>query len=249
MLLITGVNSSFSQSPREIAEKAANAIDVEAFEMSATLKIYDNRGNLREREVAVASKQFGDVFKTLIRFLSPPDVRGTAMLIYDYDDKGDEMWIYMPSLRRTRRIVSSEKGGSFMGSEFSNADMSSPDLNDFTYKLTGTETINGKTCWKIESTCKTPEIAEENGFKRQIAYIEQNTYLAHKVKYYDFHDDLHKIMTIFDYRKLSNGSYFAYQMEMENVQNGRKSVYVVNQFQLGSDMEESDFSTTALERF
>lgn len=249
VLLIAGANTIFSQSPREIAEKASNAIDPDAMEMSATLNIYDNRGNVRERQLAVASRKFGDVHKTQMRFLSPPDIRGTAMLIYDHDGKGDDMWIYMPSLRRTRRIVSSEKGSSFMGSEFSNADMSAPNIDDFTYKLIDTETINGKTCWVIESTCKTPEIAEENGFNKQIAYIEQNTYLTHKVKYYDFYDELHKIMTIFDYRKQADGSYFAFKMEMENLHNGRKSIYVVNQFQLGSDLQERDFSTSALEQF
>ncbi len=249
IILAVHAEPVFTQDARQIAERASDAIDVDAMEMSATLRIYDHRGNVRERELAVASRNFDNVHKTLMRFLSPPDVRGTAMLIYDYDDKGDDMWIYMPSLRRTRRIVSSEKGSSFMGSEFSNADMSTPNLEDFNYKLLGEETINGKNCWIVESTAKTPEIAEENGFNKQIAYIEKGTYLTHKVKYYDFHDELHKIMTISDYRKQPDGNYFAFKMEMKNVQNDRKSVYVVDQFQLGSELQERDFSTTALEKY
>ncbi len=243
------INLLYSQNPREIAENASGAIDINALEMTATLYIYDNRGNVRERQLAVASARFDNVYKTLIRFISPPDVRGTGMLIYDYDDKGDDMWLYMPSLRRTRRIVSNEKGRSFMGSEFSNADMSTPNIDDFTYKLLGDETINGVDCWVVESSSKTREIAEENGFAKQVAYIAKKNYLTQKVEYYDHYNEKFKVMAISDYRKQTNGSHFAYKMEMVNLNNGRKSVYSVDNFQLGSSLTESDFTTTALEQY
>ena len=76
-------------------------------------------------------------------FTSPADVRGTAMLIYDYENKDDDMWIYMPAIRKIRRIVSSEKGKNFMGSEFTNADMSKPNMNDFDYRILSSETYSG----------------------------------------------------------------------------------------------------------
>ncbi len=240
---------SHAQNPRDIAQKASNAIEVEAMEMAATLKIHDNRGNVRERKIAVATKKFDDTYKTLIRFLEPADVRGTGMLIYDYDDNDDDMWVFMPSLRKSRRIVSSEKAKSFMGSEFSNADMSSPNLDDFNYKLEGTEIIDGRECWVIESVSKTDEIADENGFSKQISYIGKDNYLTYKVEYYDFFNELLKVMTISDYKKQSNGSFFAFNMQMENVQNNRKSVYIVNKFQLGSKLSENNFTITALEQF
>jgi hypothetical protein len=246
LLLVAFITNA--SSPREIAEKASNSIEFKAMEMVSTLKIFDNRGNVRERQVAVAVKKFGETNKTMIKFLAPADVKGTAMLIHDYENKGDDMWVFMPSMRKTRRIVSSEKGKSFMGSEFSNADMGRPNIDDFNYTLLGEETINGKTCWKIESTSKTEAAAEEYGFSKQIAYIEKGTYLTHKVEYYDLYNDLLKIMTISDYKKQSNGSFFAFRMEMENMQNGRKSLMTVNQFQLGSNLKESDFSTTSLEQ-
>ncbi|MBS4013159.1 MAG: outer membrane lipoprotein-sorting protein [Bacteroidetes bacterium] len=237
-----------ANNPRDIAEKASNSIGFTSMEMSSTLKIFDNKGNVRERQVAVATKKFGDTYKTMIRFLAPADVKGTSMLIFDYEEKGDDMWIYMPSMRKTRRIVSSEKGRSFMGSEFTNANMSKPNFDDFNYSTIGTETIDGKEFWKIESICKTESIADEYGYSKQVAYIEKLSYLTHKVEYYDRYNELQKIMTISDFRKQSNGVYFAYYMEMNNVQNGRKSVMTVNLFQLGSSLKETDFSTTSLEK-
>lgn len=237
-----------SQSAREIADKASDANNFESMEMVSELKIFDNKNNVRTRQVATATKKFDGTTKTLVKFLSPPDVKGTSVLIYDYENESDAMWIYMPALRKTRRIVSSEKGKSFMGSEFSNADMSKPNMDNFSYKILGTETINGITCWKIESKCLDEDIEDENGFSRKVAYVDKNSYLTYRVEYYDFDDELLKVMTISDYKKQSNGGYFAYKMEMQNVQSGRKSVMVVNKFQLGSNLTEADFAANALEK-
>lgn len=236
-----------AQDAREITDKSTKAIEFEAMEMATNLYIHDNRGNTRERQVAVATRKFGDVTKTLMRFLSPADVQGTSILIHDYDDKGDDMWVYLPSMRRTRRIVTTEKGKSFMGSEFSNADMSRPNIDDFTYTLLGEETVNDKVCWKVEALAKSREVESEYGFKRRVSYIEKSTYLIQKSELYDRMDRLNKIMTLGDYRKQTNGRYFSFQMEMKNVQNKRRSEMRVSKFQLGSKLGEDKFSVSSLE--
>jgi hypothetical protein len=240
------MNMLNGQDAREIAERASNSIDMEAMEMVATLSIQDNKGNERVRQIATATKKFDDATKTMMKFLSPAEVKGTTMLVYDYKDREDDMWIYLPALRKTRRIVSSEKAKSFMGSEFSNADMSKPNMEDFSYRLLGSETINGKDCWIVESKCLNEDIEDENGFSRKVVYVEKSTYLPQKMEYFDLDDELYKVMTVSDYRKQSNGSYFAYNMTMENIQTNRKSVMKVDKFQLGSSMSESSFSASNL---
>ncbi len=248
LLFLAGISLK-AQDATEIAGKADNAIDFDALEMTATLDIHDHRGNVRTRQVAIATRTFDETVKTLIRFLSPADVRGTSMLIHDYENGGDDMWIYMPALRRTRRIVSSERSASFMGSEFTNADMSSHNLDDFSHNLLGSETIGGKDCWLIESVPKTPELEEENGFSRMVAYIDKENFLTYKVEYYDPDNQLHRIMNIEEYRRQAGGRYFAFKMEVQNVQNNRRSVMSVDQFQSGSDLDESYFTVSALEDF
>ena len=215
-------------------------------EMSSELKIYDSKNNERIRQLATATKKFSNITKTLIKFLSPADVKGTSLLIYDYKNEPDAMWIYMPALRKTRRIVSSEKGKSFMGSEFTNADMSKPRIDDFSYKTLGTENIEGENCWKIEASCLNEDIEDENGFSRKVMYIEKNTYLTQQIEFYDFDNELSKVLTISDYRKQANGGYFAFRMEMKNVQTGRRSVLIVDKFQLGSNLNESYFAANML---
>ncbi len=235
-----------AQDAREIAIKSGNAINPESMEMSATLNIHDGRGNTRTRQIANATKRFGETVKTLIRFIAPPDVSGTTMLIHDYENRGDDMWIYLPAMRNTRRIVSSERGRSFMGTEFSNADMTKPNHDDFHYKLKGTDTMNGKECWKIEAVCKNTEIAQENGYSKRIAYIDTLNYLSYKVEYYNKNDKQFKVMTVSNYREISTGLFFAFYMEMKNVENGRHSEIIVEKFQLGSELSERNFSAASL---
>lgn len=250
ILVVIGCVSFMSklngQDARQIADRASHSVDLESMEMVATLTIQDSKGNERVRQIATATKKFDGATKTMMKFLSPAEVKGTTMLIYDYEGKEDDMWVYLPALRKTRRIVSSEKAKSFMGSEFSNADMSKPNMDDFSYKLLGSETANGKDCWKIESKCLDEDIEDENGFSRKIVYIEKSTYLPQKMEYYDLDGELYKIMTISDYRKQSNGEYFAYSMIIENIQNKRKSIMKVDKFQMGSSMSESSFSAANL---
>ena len=239
---------TFAQDAREISIKSSDAIEFSSMEMATTLYIHDHRGNTRERQVAVATGTFNGVTKTLMRFIAPADVQGTSILIYDYEEKGDDMWVYLPSLRRTRRIVSTERGKNFMGSEFSNADMSRPNIDDFEYKLLGEETFNGKDCWKIEATAKNRDVESEYGFRKRISYIDKSTYLVQQSELLDRFDKPYKVQTFADYRKQPNGKYFSFAMEMKNVQNKRRSEMKVTKFQLGSNLTEASFAVASLEK-
>jgi len=237
-----------SQTAREISRKATDAIEMKSMEMVSTLKIVDSKGSERVRQTVTATREFNGVVKTMLRFTSPADVQGTAILIYDHEDKADDMWIYLPALRKDRRIVSSEKGKSFMGSEFTNADMSKPNIDDFEYKILGTESFNGKDCWKIEAVCKDAVIEDANGFSKKISWIEKNTFLVQKMEFYDIDGELEKVQILSDYRKQPDGKYFAYHMEKKNIQTGRKSMIIIDKFQGNSTMPESSFSVAVLSK-
>jgi len=245
LLIATTVSA---QDAKEISKKALDVTDVDAMEMTSTLKIYDAKGRERIRETVTASKKFEKVTKIITKFTAPADVKGIGLLVYDYDDKNDDMWIYLPAIRKIRRIVSSEKGKSFMGSEFSNADMSKPNLNDYSYELLGTETYNGKECWKIQSIPVNDDIAYDYGFFRKIALIDKNTNFTYKVTYYDLNGDSYKEMIISGYKEVTNGKYLARNMEIDNLQNGRKSVLTIDRLQSGSNLSENSFTPATLEK-
>ncbi|HSH51328.1 MAG TPA: outer membrane lipoprotein-sorting protein [Bacteroidales bacterium] len=238
--------SAFSQTAREISEKSSNVIDFKSIEMASTLKIIDGKGRERVRKLITASREFDGVNKTILKFIAPADIKGTTLLIYDNETTDDDMWIYMPALRKTRRIVSSEKGKGFMGSEFTYADMGKPNMDDFDYKILRKEIYDGKQCWVIQSTCKNEDIEDENGFSRLESWIEKGTFLCHKTVSYDFDNELLRIQLIKDYQKQSGGGFFAFYMEKKNVQNGRKSIMTIDKFQQNCSLPESEFSPNLL---
>ncbi len=247
ILIIISLNVN-AQNASEIAKKSSDIVDIGNMEMQSTININDGKGNKRVRQIINASKRFGNVNKMIMRFTAPADVKGTAFLVYDYDTETDNMWIYMPALRKVRRVVTSEKGKNFMGSEFTNADMSKPNFADFDYKLIGTEKFNGIDCYKIEAKCKTPAIASEYGFSKRVSWIDKSNNLCYKVEYYGADDKLQRVQTISDYRKLSNGKYFAYKMKMDNIRNGRSSEMSIDKFQAGSQLSESAFAPVNLDK-
>lgn len=238
------------QSAKEIMQKTRDVSKIPRLETISTLKIIDPKGRERVREISMVSKldDNGKTEKRVIRFLAPAEVKGTGMLIYDYDGASDDMWIYMPALRRTRRIASGEKNQSFMGSEFSNADLTAPNTNDFSYKITSSETIDGVDCWKIESLPLTQAIADETGISKKIEWIGKKDNVCRKTEFYDPEGELSKIMTSSDVRNITEGKYMAATMQMENVQNGRKSVISMRQMQYNPNVKEEYFTVAYLEK-
>lgn len=247
MILFSGSQLA-GQDAAAISKKSMDVVDMGSIQMDLTIHILDNKGNDRIRKIRIITGTFDDVSKTLIRFIAPPEVKGTSLLIYDYEDKDDDMWIYMPALRKVRRIVSSEKGKSFMGSEFTNADMSRPNQADFNYEILGTELYEGKMCWKIESAGISSDVRKASGYSKTISFIDQENYLCHKVEYYDLSGSLHRIQYISDFRKQKGSNYIACRMTMENIQNKRISQMTIDHFETGMQFSENAFSPSILQQ-
>lgn len=237
---------------REIMQKSRDVSKLDGMEAVSTLRIYDAKGRERVRQTSMASKLFenGATEKRIIRFLSPAEVKGTGMLIYDYDERTDDMWIYMPALRKTRRIISNEKNKSFMGSEFSNADMSAPNLEDFDYSVSGSEFIEGTDCWIIEVVPVDEDVMDEVGYDRQVAWVGKHDFVFRKAEYYDEDDEIFKRMITSDIREMgsSGKKYIATRMEINNIQNGRRSVMTIDKIQYNPDVKEDYFTLAYLER-
>jgi outer membrane lipoprotein-sorting protein len=235
---------------RVIIERSHEVVKVTSFEAVSTLTITDSKGRERIRKSTMASMSMDDgTEKRIVRFLSPAEVKGTGILIYDYPEKSDDMWIYLPALRKTRRIISREKSKSFMGSEFSNANMTAPGLNDFTYNLAGEEELEGKSCYMIESVPKDTDLEDQYGYSRSLSWVDKNSYLVHRTRYFDFDGELFKTISNREFRELEqNGkAYMVTHMYAENHRNGRSSEMVIEQLAL-TPTKESYFTVVYLEQ-
>ncbi len=237
---------------RQIIDKSDENSKVSGSESVSTMTIIDSKGRKRIRKVAQISKLYdkGETEKKLVRFLSPADVKGTGLLTFDYEKKDDDMWLFMPALRKTRRIVSSEKSKSFMGSEFSYSDMAPPVWDEFTFKKLGEETINGELCYKIEIVPNDDDIADENGFSKRVSFISKKDFVARRSIYYDLDGELHKEMTINKVKKVDekNNKYRPVDLIMVNKQNDRKSTLIIEKIVVNEKVKDEYFTVGYLEK-
>jgi len=219
---------------------------------TATLTIHSKKGNDRIREIIMKSKEYGDVTKEVIVFTTPKDVAGTGYLMFDYEEdaagnkKDSDNWLYMPAMKKTRRIASSgsEGEGSFMGTDFTYEDMGDRGLNKDNYTLLGSETVNGVDCYKVEAVSK--EHTEKD--PRRVVYIGKDDFLLYKAEFYDRQDTLHRVLTCSDFSTI-DGFKSAKTMKMENVQSGTWSLIQSKDVVYNAtDIDDSLFTVGALEK-
>lgn len=236
----------------EIVDRAQEAIRVKGVQGVSVMRIIDEKGRERVRKIKQVTKLYdnGDTEKRLLRFMSPADVKGTGLLTFDYKSKDDDLWLYMPALRKVRRIVSSEKAKNFLGSEFTYSDMTPPSLDDFNFKDLGEEEVNGVACYKIEWEPKDDDIAEENGFSKRITFFGKDDFVVRKSIYYDLDGELLKELMVKEVKELDpkDHKFRAMHLEMVNHQNGRKSMLVNENLEFNPNVDDSYFTTRYLER-
>ncbi|MCH2267286.1 MAG: outer membrane lipoprotein-sorting protein [SAR324 cluster bacterium] len=164
---------------REIMEKvnARDTGDRSITEMEMIL--IDKKGKKRVRKLKTFGLEKGKDSLSLMFFLSPADVRNTGFLTFDYDESGkdDDQWLFLPALRKTKRIAAGDKSGSFMGSDLNYSDMTSPDLNLYEYTLMKETKVKGQKVWQIKSVPKTKAEAEKSGYSKSVVFIRQDNYV------------------------------------------------------------------------
>lgn len=182
-------NNAFGQTGDEIMKKVDEVVVPKDMKSAMKMNLIDSKNQIRQRDLKVF--RLTDV-KMMMWFLNPADVKGTCFLKIANTDRDDDMWIYLPALAKVRRIASSAKNGSFMGSDFTFEDMGDRKLKDYTYKLLNTETLEGKQCWVVEST---PNTGVSTDYSKIVSWVWQDANMSVKEEFYDKKGTLKKIKT------------------------------------------------------
>jgi len=251
-LLTQTTTTQAGPSPRDIMNKVTQARKLDGSEAVVKMSIIDSNGSKREREISMATKLFdgGDTEKRLYRFLAPADVKGTGILVFDYTSKSDDIWIYMPALRKTRRVVSSERSKSFMGSDFSYGDLNIPSLDEFEYAMVKEEDVGGDKCWVIDVTPKSPDTAKAEGYAKKTYWVSQKTNTVRKGLFVDGDGKPLKELKADEVKLLDakKQRYRAMHMEMVNKKTGRRSVFDTVKVAFAPDTKDEYFTPRYLER-
>lgn len=201
----------------------------------------ESRRRIRVRTLEVA----GDGDKSLTIFDSPLDVKGTALLTFTHKQGDDDQWLYLPALKRVKRIASRNKSGSFMGSEFAYEDIASQEVEKYTYKYLRDESCNGHDCTVVESF---PVDSANSGYTRMVSWRDKKEYRLWRVEYYDRKSSHLKTLTFADYHQYLGRYWRAHTMEMINHQNGKSTTLLWSNFRFGTGLSENDFNKNSLRR-
>ena len=182
--------------------------------------------------------------KSMVVFDTPRDIEGTALLSHAKILDPDDQWLFLPALKRVKRISSSNKSGPFVGSEFAFEDFTSLELNKFEYNFLRTEACGELSCDVVE---RFPRY-ENSGYTRQIAYIDQTDYQIRKVEFYDRRGDLLKILELKEYRQYDNGVWRAHLLSMSNVQTNKSTDLIYGDYEFGVGLADNDFVKGRLSR-
>lgn len=255
ILLVSFVSSRLAYAdidPHEIMTKNFYVTKVSSYQSTATMVLMNDRGEERVRKITTWSKlkPNGIDSRVLVRFQSPADVRGTGFLQIENHQADDDIWIYLPALKKTRRLVSNNKRDSFFGTDFAYGDVLTPDPDLYSHKLIGTENPDGIECLVIESAPISAKVRDNMGYSRKVSWIRKDNFLEHKIEYYDLSGRLLKTQLISEPQLVEpeKGRWMSRKREMINNQSNHRTVFRLEEIKVGMALADAFFSDRSLGR-
>jgi outer membrane lipoprotein-sorting protein len=217
-------------------------------DFTAAMKmILRNKNNeASSREIRVKTLEVvNDGDKSLTVFDTPKDVKGTGFLSWAHQDEHDDQWLYLPAMKRVKRISSANKSGSFMGSDFAYEDISGYIVEKYNYKWIRDETYENKDCYVVE---RYPIDKKYSGYIKQIVWLDKKELREWKVDYYDRKNSLLKTLKSSGYRQYLDKHWRADRLFMENHQTGKSTELLWSDYEFKTGLTDKDFTTNSLKR-
>ena len=247
-LLFVG-SLGFAQTAQEIAQKVHDLPEGKTSSSTATLTLIDKSGKTRTREVASYAMKEGTTKKSVMVFRTPKDVAGVSYLSFEYPDNPDgsvkdsDSWLYLPAMKKVRRVSGSSKEDDFQGTDFTYDDLGERSMGKDTFAILGEESVDGVPCWKLEYTAKDKSAK----ISRRILWIGKDNYVTYRGEYYDKAGKLKKTLACEGITQIS-GYWVVQKMTMTNVQSKHTTVYESKNQQFDIPIDANYFTVSALER-
>ncbi len=233
---------------RDIIDKSNEMESVNNMQAEIKMTIINKSGQERVRELKTYSMKTGDeVEKSLIQFLNPADIRGTGFLSINNPEGADEQYLYLPALGKERRLSSDERGGSFMGSDFTYEDIS-PDSNDYTHCLLRSDILDEIDVYIVESIPVSEKIKKELGFTKRISWIRKDNFVLIKAEYHNHNGDIFKRLNVLEVEEVDEGLFMHIHLEMRDLEKGSRTLLKYKQIEINTGLDDSYFSIRHLTR-
>jgi hypothetical protein len=216
-------------------------------EVSLTMVLRNSAGQESSRKLSIATLEIQDESvgdKSLVLFETPRDIKGTALLSHAKILEPDDQWLYLPALKRVKRISSANKSGPFVGSEFAFEDFTAIELNKFKYKYLRDEACGELQCAVVE---RFPQY-KNSGYTKQVAWIDTTDYQVRKIEFYDRRGDPLKTLLLEDYREYAKGYWRAQKLSMVNLKTKKSTEMIYDEYKFGTGLKDKDFVKSKLKR-
>ena len=244
VLLTAYMGANAQLTGRQIVDKAYNLPKGEDQTSILTMTLVNKSGKQRVRKIKQFTKDLGNVEKSIMFFMTPADVKNTSFMNWSYDsDKSDDQWIYLPALKKVKRISSDSKSDYFMGSDFTYDDLGDRKLDADIHKLLREETVDGKKCYVVQSISKD----EDYMYTKTITWINKSNFIGVKKEFYDEDEELLKVLNIKSFKKVS-GFWVITHSEMKNVQNNHKTIIKLSDVNVNTGVPASKFTERMMTR-
>ena len=248
-IALTTTSAGVAQPPADgraiAAEANRRATGFGDFSAELRMVIRGKEGDERTRELMIRTLNHGDgEERTVVRFHAPRDLRRTALLSVTHTDGSSDQWLYLPALQRVNRIVGAGRTGSFMGSEFAYEDVGAMGVDQYTYRLVGTETLDGLLVWVVERRPKD----SASQYLRQVVWYDQEQYRVLRIDYFDRRDALLKTLRLRGFRQYQTRFWRPDEMEMINHQTGASTILTWQKYVFGIGLTARDFEPGRLDR-
>jgi outer membrane lipoprotein-sorting protein len=249
-LLFISAMSMFAQTPEEKGLQIAFESDKRDIgfgdsQSDLTMILRNKQGNESTRKISNKTLEVtGDGDKSLVIFNEPKDVKGTAFLSFTHKSGPDDQWLYLPALKRVKRIASDNKSGPFMGSEFAYEDISSQEVEKYTYKYIKDEKMSDMDCYLVERY----PVDKSSGYTRQEVWYDKEHYRPMKVVFYDRKNSKLKTLNYEDYKQYLNKYWRADKLSMVNHQTGKSTDLIFENYKFANGFSDSDFNKNSLKR-
>lgn len=243
-------NAATALDGKAIMDKVKWRADGENRRSHLDITLREKDGHERKRQVSFFEKDYDKDRKTYLYVKEPADVRSTAILINSFDETAqadDDIWLYIPALRKIKRLSSRNKQGRFVGSEFIFADMERIQLKDYTYTHLKDEEFNGRKVHKINAMAANDRTLEKTGYSRRLIWVDTERFLVMKEQYFDAQGVLLKELTTENVEQVS-GYWIATEQTLVNHQSGRTTLLKISDLAIDKGMPDLLFSKQSLRR-
>lgn len=249
---LSSVQASELPSGEKIIQLINQQEDGESVSQRIKMTLIDKRGKKRERETLGFRKYFGEEKRTILFYSAPSNVKGTAFLTYDYPDKSkdDDQWLYLPALRKVRRISASDRGDYFLGTDFSYDDIKNErkvDAQDYDFKTLHQDDSSGQFIYQVEATPKTAAIAEELGYGKVVFSVRADIWMIIAADYSDLKGQPLKTLKAEDIRQI-DGIWTRHKLTVHNLKTGHSSIFSVSDVDYRTNIKDSLFTDRAMKK-